>query len=142
MNNLKTNGPMWLKICRCQYLHQPWEFPKFFQLYQAFFRTPCQKSLAELLKIMENLTVGADIGTCKISAQLVQWLLRNSHQKTVKTQLDLLRLNWIDCIDIYSNLLLLKLYIWCQCITRCWIKIQLAHYLLLLWRPARSWKHV
>ena len=49
-------------------------------------------------KILGILTDGADIGTCKISAHLVQWLLRNSHQKTVTTQLDLLRLNWIDCI--------------------------------------------
>ena len=43
----------------------------------------CEKKPGRASKILGNLTDGADIGTCKISAQLVQWLLRNSHQKTV-----------------------------------------------------------
>ena len=63
-----------------------------------FFDMVCEKKPGRASKILGILTDGADIGTCKISAQLVQWLLRNSHQKTVTTQLDLLRANWIDCI--------------------------------------------
>ena len=59
-----------------------------------------QKKPGRASRISVILMDGADIGTCKISAQLDQWLLRNSHQKTVTTQLDLLRLNWIDCIVI------------------------------------------
>ena len=56
-----------------------------------------EKKPGRASKSLGFLTDGADIGTCKISAQLVLWLLRNGHQKTVTTQLDLLRLNWIDC---------------------------------------------
>ena len=73
-------------------------FPKIFEALPGFFLTRCaKKKPGRASKILGILTDGADIGTCKISAQLVQWLLRNSHQKTVTTQLDLLRLNWIDC---------------------------------------------
>ena len=41
----------------------------FLKLYQAFLDTVSKKSLVKLQKILGNLRVGADIGTCKISAQ-------------------------------------------------------------------------
>ena len=67
------------------------------KLYQALFfgHAPCQKKPGRASKILGNLTARADIGTCKISARSDK---RFPQKGPVTTQLELLRLNWIDCI--------------------------------------------
>ena len=69
--------------------------PKIFEALPGFFFAHCvKKKPGRASKILGNLKARADIGTCKISARSDK---RFPQKGPVTTQLELLRLNWIDC---------------------------------------------
>ena len=97
---LSNHWTNWAEILHVPISAPSVRIPKIFEALPGFFFAHrVKKSLVELQKLLGNLTARADIGTCKISARLDKWFPQKG---PVTTQLELLRLNWIDCTCVTS----------------------------------------